>query len=212
MKTRILIVVLGMLMSVPSARAYQLSLELLSDTELTVEQTFWHDLNGWNPIGEPLLVWGRLSNNGAELVQLSGIGGFIPEISYGTSWPFVTEYNPIEYFNPDTDPNDPFIRNGFGDYAVELEPGESVDIPFDQIWGLSYMNYPTFALPIGTRGQLDGGRIVYWEFDQSPNDATHGPPTVSVELDRGFAVTVVPEPSSLVWFVGAASCGAWRRR
>jgi hypothetical protein len=201
-----------MLVVAGPVRAYELSLDLISDTELTVEQAFWYDLNGWNPVGEPLLIWGRLQNNGAELVQLSGVGGFSKELAHGTSWPFVDEYTPVEYFNPEMNPNDPFIRNSFGDYALELEPGESVDIPFDQIWGMSYSNYPIFALPIGTRGQVNGGKIWYWEFDQSPNGATHGPPTVFVELDRGFSVTVVPEPSALTSWMLITLVGVRRRR
>lgn len=208
---RSLLILLAGLLLIGTAEAHgTVTFELVSPPELTVEQGSAYSPTEIFPLqGEPLLVLGRLRNDGTEQVALTGPGGVTAPALNGNLW----RTFPGDLWDPDADPDDALITNPFGVRALVLEPGESFEHPFLRVWGVDVTSDdPLHSAPIGTQMILHDVFMGFWDgLDRNPNDALDSPDVFPI-LYEGPSITVVPEsPSVAFMLLLAASVCAERQ-
>jgi hypothetical protein len=186
------------------------TLELIGSGEFTVGQAYPPSQTMPYPIGgESCLVWGRLTNVGTDVFEgivLGSVGG-----SDGAR--LLSMLRGWELWDPSADPDDPLVRELHGYLGIVLDPGETFDIPIWEVWGVVVGGNPMYApAPIGAKTQFRYFALKLLAGFDHEDPGAEAPDTFPV-LDRGFTVTVTPEPATFCLLaVGAVvTCGRKRR-
>jgi len=177
--------------------------ELVSPTDLTVPQGQANSPEEIFPLqGDTLLVWGHLRNDGNEQVILTGPGnseGFAPVASIRGETDVIahlwSEF-PRRFWDAEQSPDDPLVTNPHGVSALVLDPGEAIELPIKEVWGVDFPfgDDPLYRAPIGSHRTWSEFSLTFWDgLDRNPNDPFDAP-DVFIPLDQSYTVTVVPEP------------------
>jgi len=182
-------------------------LELIGPSELSVEQGFPHSPEQPFPVdGESLLVSALIRNDNTDpfeavlsgqLVATMGNTGLFIELS-------------ARFWDASADPDDPFIITPGGHFAITLEPHEVFSLPLLEIWGVRIGGTPRFS-PAEIGSHITVVEVTIKMLNGLDGDPWVEPPDTFLTVDRMFTVTVVPEPTALL-FLGAAAISALKRR